>query len=496
VSFPATILEAAAALRNGEVTSVQLTQAALARADDLDPAIGCYLYRCDDAALARAERADKELAAGDDLGPLHGIPLGVKDIVATADGPTTAQSLVLDRAWGEQGDAPVVARLRAAGAVVTGKTSTMEYAIGLPDASKPFPVPRNPWNLDRWAGGSSSGTANGIAAGLFLGGVGTDTGGSIRMPAALCGITGLKPTFGRVPKSGVVPLAWSLDHVGPMARTAHDCALLLEVMAGHDPADPLCLDARGPRSPAGLGPGGPLGGSLDGPLDGVRVAVQRRHHVDAPFVEPSAVARFEDAIAAMAAAGAAVEEVDIPAFDLLNEAVPPLFMPEAFAYHRPTMQARWADYFDTTRVMVASALFYTATDHVQARRVRNHVRAEVDRLLERYDVIAHPTAGAGAPLADGLDFAAALMLPVFTGPWDALGLPAVSVPCGFTDDGMPVGLHLGGRHLDEAGLLRVADAFQQVTDWHLRTPPPIVLVSPPPGRDREIRHENGRRGEG
>ena len=457
---PLTILDAAAALRRGDTTSVELTEAAIARADAMDDDLGCYLHRCDDEARARARQADDELRAGNDLGPLHGVPLAVKDIVATSDGPTTAQSLVLDPAWGEQGDAPVVARLRAAGAVLTGKTSTMEFAIGLPDADKPFPVPRNPWNRERWAGGSSSGTANGIAAGLFYGGVGTDTGGSIRMPAALCGITGLKPTFGRVPKSGVVPLSWNLDHVGPMARTAGDCAVLLDVMAGYDASDPLCLDAPVPDHAA----------ALTGSLTGVRVAVQRRHHVDAPFVDASAIARFEDAVATLESSGAVVEEVDIEAWDLLNEAVPPLFMPEAFAYHRPTMQTRWGDYFSTTRAMVASAVFYTATDHVQARRVRNHVRREVDALLQRFDVIAHPTAGAGAPNAVGLDFAAALMLPVFTGPWDALGLPAMSVPCGFTDDGMPVGLHLGGGHLAEATVLRVADGYQQVTDWHTRQP--------------------------
>jgi len=460
--LPLTLAGACAALRAGQVTSVQLTEAALARADSIDPVIGCYLYRSDEAALARAEQADRELAHGNDRGPLHGIPLGVKDIVATADCPTTAQSLVLDPAWGEQGDAPVVARLRAAGAVLTGKTSTMEYAIGLPDPSKPFPVPRNPWNPDRWAGGSSSGTASGVATGLFYGGVGTDTGGSIRMPAALCGITGLKPTFGRVPKAGVVPLAWSLDHVGPMARTARDCALLLDVMAGHDPRDPASLDAPTPS--------GGYTAALGRSLDGVRVAVQRKHHVDAPFVDPSAIARFEEAIEALAEGGAVVEEVDIPAFDILNEAVAPLLFPEAFAYHRPTLQTRWDDYFRTTRLMVASAVFYTATDYVQARRVRNHVRAEVDRLLERFDVIATPTAGAGAPAADGLDFATALMLPVFTSPWNALGLPAISVPCGFTHDGLPVGLQLGGRHLDESKVLRVADAYQQLTDWHTRVP--------------------------
>ena len=222
---PDTLAGAAAALRAGTVSSVELTLASIERADRFDEQLGTYVCRADGPALEAAKQADAELEAGRDRGPLHGIPVGIKDIVATAGLPTTAQSLVLDRRWGERGDAVVVARLRAAGAVITGKTTTMEFAIGLPDPTKPFPLPRNPWAPDRWAGGSSSGTANGVAAGIFWAGIGTDTGGSIRMPSALCGITGLKPTFGRVPKSGVVPLSWSFDHVGPMARTARDCAL-------------------------------------------------------------------------------------------------------------------------------------------------------------------------------------------------------------------------------------------------------------------------------
>ena len=190
----------------------------------------------DASALDEARQADADFANGIDRGPLQGIPLGIKDIIATDNAPTTAQSLVLDPTWGDQGDAPVVARLRAAGAVITGKTSTMEFATGLPDADKPFPVPRNPWNTDHWPGGSSSGTGAGVAAGLFLGGLGTDTGGSIRGPAAYCAISGLKPTFGRVPKSGCVPLGYSLDHIGPMARSARDCAAMLQIIAGYDAA--------------------------------------------------------------------------------------------------------------------------------------------------------------------------------------------------------------------------------------------------------------------
>ena len=230
-SIPLTVQDAAKQLRTGELTSVELTKLVIARAEEFDAQVGTYLARFDDHALASAAQADDELAQGLDRGPLHGIPVGVKDILAALEGPTTAQSLILDPAWGEGKDAPIVKRLRKAGAVITGKTTTMEFACGMPDPTKPFPIPRNPWDLETWPGGSSSGTGSGIAAGMFLAGIGTDTGGSIRIPAAFCGVSGLMPTFGRVPKSGCTPLGYSLDHVGPLARSAWDCAAMLQVSA-------------------------------------------------------------------------------------------------------------------------------------------------------------------------------------------------------------------------------------------------------------------------
>jgi len=230
--LPGSIVEAGAMLRAGQLTSVQLIRTVLARADELDADLGCFLARFDDAALRAAAAADEELAAGIDRGPLHGIPLGIKDLLAAKEGATTAHSLVPSTVAPPGVDAEAVARLRDKGAVIVGKTSLSEYAFGAPDPSSGLPLPRNPWDRERWPGGSSSGTASGLAAGLFLGGLGTDTGGSIRIPAACCGITGLKPTYGRVPKSRCIPLAYSLDTVGPMARTAEDCALLLQAISG------------------------------------------------------------------------------------------------------------------------------------------------------------------------------------------------------------------------------------------------------------------------
>src|SRR6201996_8451879 len=239
---PITLTDAAVGIREGRTTSVELTELALRMADALDQELGVYLCRFDDYALDRAAAADRDLANGVDLGLLHGIPIGLKDIIAMAEGPTTAQSLVLDEAWGRGRDAIVTERLKAAGAVITGKLTAMEFAIGAPDLEKPFPVPRNPWDPERWAGGSSSGAGSAVAGGLVLGAIGTDTGGSIRCPAAFCGVSGLLPTFGRVPNAGCVPLGYSLDHIGPLARSARDCGAILGAISGPDDRDPYAVE--------------------------------------------------------------------------------------------------------------------------------------------------------------------------------------------------------------------------------------------------------------
>lgn len=458
--YPLTIAEAGASLRANRLTSVELTRETFARADRLDAQLGTYLYRCDEAALAAAAQADEDFRLGKDRGPLQGIPLAVKDILSTADCPTTAQSLVLDPAWGQRGDATVVARLRQAGAVLTGKTSTMEFAIGLPDPAKPFPVPRNPWLISAWAGGSSSGTANGVAAGIFFGGIGTDTGGSIRIPSALCGVTGLKPTWGRVSKSGCVPLASTLDHVGPIARTARDCALLLNAMAGHDPTDDCSADAAVPDYTR----------ALTGSVKGLRIGIERDHHTRAPMVDPSAAARLEEAIETLAKAGAEVVEVSMGLWDAVNEATIITTFAEAFTYHQANLQRRWEDYGIFTRAMITTGAFYSAADYVQSQRVRRAGRREVLDLLQSVDVIVGLTMGAGAPPVEGLDFASALMLPAFTAVWDGLGFPTMSVPIGFTDAGLPIGMQVSAGPWDEARVLAVGDAYQQLTDWHRAVP--------------------------
>ncbi|MEA2142080.1 MAG: amidase, partial [Solirubrobacteraceae bacterium] len=298
---------AAQAIRENAATSTQLVSEALAAAEIWDPVIGSFIARFDDRARAAAEAADLAVAHGRPLGPLHGVPIAIKDILATEEGPTTAQSVVADPDWGTDGDAVAVARLRAAGAIIMGKTSTMEFAVGLPDASKPFPVPRNPWDPSRYTGGSSSGSASGVASGMFLGAVGTDTGGSIRMPSAFCGITGLKPTFGRVPKSGCLPLGFSLDHVGPMARSARDCALMLGAMAGYHESDPAAADVPVPDYLA----------ALSGDLRGVRIGVDPLAGPAAHCLDPAVPVALDAALETLAGLGATLVPIELPFYDEL-----------------------------------------------------------------------------------------------------------------------------------------------------------------------------------
>jgi aspartyl-tRNA(Asn)/glutamyl-tRNA(Gln) amidotransferase subunit A len=450
-----TIDDAARALAAGELRSRELVEACLRRADELDPLLGTFAARCDDAALAAADEADRLFAAGVVRSPLQGVPVGVKDVLATADMPTTAESRALPPEWVPPGDAPSVARLRAAGAVVVGKTRTMELAFGMPDPQAGLPVPRNPWAPERWSGGSSSGTANGLAAGLFLGGLGTDTGGSIRLPSAFCGTTGLKPTRGLVPTDGCVPLAPSLDHVGPMGRAARDCAHLLAALTGRPPAEP-------PRDLAGLS-----------------IAVERRHHVEVEGVDPGAAAAFEAAVAALGALGAATPELALPGYGAAVAAAQLVLLREAFALHRANLRDRWADYGVHTRERLVHGAFLTAADEARARALLGRASAEVDALLERHDAIACLTAGAGPELVEELGVATHLARAhlAFTRVWNGLGHPALSLPVGHTADGLPVGLQLVGRKGGDEALLALATTFQAASTSYPELPP-AVLAGP------------------
>jgi aspartyl-tRNA(Asn)/glutamyl-tRNA(Gln) amidotransferase subunit A len=462
--IPLTLTEAAAALRAGELTSIELVEESIARADALDGQLGVYLARFDDYARTRAVQADADFAAGVDHGPLQGIPVGVKDILAMAEGPTTAQSLVLDPAWGEGKDAIVVERLKAAGAVITGKLSTMEFASALPDPDKPFPLPRNPWNTDTWPGGSSSGTGAGVAAGLFYTGIGTDTGGSIRIPAIFCGVSGLMPTFGRVPNAGCVPLGYSLDHIGPLARSARDCGAMLQTFAGGDPRDPYAVDLPVPDFLAGL----------DGSLAGLRIGVERANHLGVDAEEdPAVAATFEAAVERLGALGATVVEVEIPHYAEALVAAMITCVSESLAYHRQDLRTRPEDYFRANRSMYPLGACFTGADYVQAQRVRRVAQGSLAGVFADVDLIATPGAVRVAPTYDRILAGGTLDVldGVHTMYWDAVGNPALVVPMGFNADGLPLSLQLAARPFEEQLLVRAGDAYQQATDWHLRVPP-------------------------
>ncbi|AHH19417.1 amidase [Nocardia nova SH22a] len=454
---------AVAALRTGDTTATRLLADATAAADAHDAALGVYLRRFDERAAARAAYVDDRLAAGDPVGPLAGIPVGVKDILAHSAGPTTAQSLVLDPAWGAaEGDCAVVRRLEQAGAIVTGKVTTMEFAIGAPDPDKPFPVPRNPWNTAHWAGGSSSGSGSGVAAGMFLGAIGTDTAGSIRIPAAFNGITGLKPTFGRVPKSGVVPLGYTLDHPGPMARSAADCALLLSVLAGHDPADPYSA-----RTPADDYPG-----ALTGDLSGLTIGVDTLDRFADGGVDPAQPQRFSEAVAELEAAGARIVPVEVPMYRELTAVDVVVMLAEAHAYHRHTLRDRWDDYGRATRIILAGGDAVSGPDYVQAQRVRRIGRGRMAELLAKVDLVVTPTGHLGAPALADLDQLRpmAMLASLHTPYWNPLGNPTLALPIGTGRDGLPLSMSISGSQFDEATVLRTGDAYQRRTSHHTEIP--------------------------
>jgi len=456
---PITIAEAASWLRAGRITSVALTEAMLARAHAAQASLGAFNVITDETALAAARAADAAFAAGIDRGPLQGIPLGIKDLLATRDAPTTANSRVLDPAWGQRDDATVVRKLREAGAVLMGKLVLSEYAIGWPDPDTGFPIPRNPWNPAHFPGGSSSGTGVAVSAGLILGGLGSDTGGSVRGPASFCGISGLKVTFGLVSKEGAVPLGYTLDSIGPMTRTARDCALMMDVMAGYDPADPSSANVPLPS----------YADALTGSLAGVRVGLPSAYFFDNPEVDGEVRAAVLAGIEAMRAAGAKIVPIEIPYLAEGRTAQRVAMIAEAYAYHLPDLRARPHLYGKYTRLSFLQGAMYTAADYVQAQRMRSVMRDTCIAVMADVDVVVTPTSPKVAPRYDEYDPDSSVTAPSFTGYWNSTGMPALSVPCGFSN-GLPIGMQIIGSPFTDDTVLAVGDAYQQITDWHLRLP--------------------------
>jgi aspartyl-tRNA(Asn)/glutamyl-tRNA(Gln) amidotransferase subunit A len=477
--YPTTVAAASEALSAGAITSVELTEALLARIDAVEPTVRAFLTLTAEAALDAARAADASRRPGS--GPLHGVPLGIKDVICTRGVRTTCGSAILET-FVPPYDATVVERLQAAGAVSLGKLNCDEFAMGSSTETSAYHTTANPWDSERVPGGSSGGSAAAVAAGMAPAALGTDTGGSIRQPAGLCGVSGLKPTYGRVSRYGLIAYGSSLDQIGPFAWTAADLAIVLQAIAGHDPRDGTSSQAPVPDYSA----------ALTGDVRGLRVGVPREYFVEG--MEPGVEAATREAIAVLADRGAEVVEVSLP---YTRYALPTYYIvapAEASANlarydgvrygPREQGETMW-DEIELTRgrrfgpevrrrIMLGtyalSAGYYDAY-YKRAQQVRTLIKRDFEQAFAAVDVLAAPTSPTVAfKIGQKLDDPLAMYLSdVCTLPINLAGVPGLVVPCGFSE-GLPVGLQLIGRPFDEATLLRAGDAYQRVTDWHTRRP--------------------------
>jgi aspartyl-tRNA(Asn)/glutamyl-tRNA(Gln) amidotransferase subunit A len=449
------------ALAAGKVTSVEATEAYLDRIARHDGVLRAYITVMGDAARARARTADAEQSGGRRRGPLHGVPVALKDLIAVAGVRMTGGSEMLADHVPPR-DAFVTERLQAAGAVILGKLAMHEFAFGRPAVDGPFPTGRNPWDIRRAPAGSSSGSGVAAAAGLCAGALGSDTGGSIRGPAAMCGLVGHKPTYGLVSRAGVLAMDWSLDHVGPMTRSVWDSAVMLQAIAGHDPADPGSLAAPVPDYLT----------HLDDGARGLKLGLLRRFYVDWPGLDAEVRAAALDAFDVLTREGAALSDVDAPTLDLAP-AIWTCFLAEMYEYHREMSRRAPEKYREGTRVRLYMGALVSAQDFLRAQRLRARFKREIDALLDTVDVLVFP--GQAGPAQRFEDISSLeVMAPGgrYTSPWNLLGLPAVSVPAGFTRAGLPVSIQIVGRRGDDATVLRAARAYERATDWHTRRPDP------------------------
>jgi aspartyl-tRNA(Asn)/glutamyl-tRNA(Gln) amidotransferase subunit A len=425
-------------LRAGAVTAETLARDALARVAARDGALHAFVLVTEDRALTDARRADDELKSGRDRGAFHGIPYALKDIYDTAGIRTTCHSkLRLDNVPKE--DSVAAARLREAGGVLLGKLATHEFAIGGPSFDLPFPPARNPWKPEHVTGGSSSGSGTAIGARMVRMAMGSDTGGSIRGPAAWCGTVGIKPTYGRVSRRGVFPLSWTLDHIGPLTRSVEDAAITLQVLAGHDPRDPASADLPVPAYRADLEKG----------VAGLRIGIPRAFF----------------AAAQLRAAGAVVEDIELPDYALFSAVGRVIMMAEAFAIHEGDVQTRLQDYGEITAGRFVLGAAITAADLIHAQRARRELTDAVNAALSHYDALLTLSALDTAPRFDQPTDAMSSASPIQTIPFNVTGHPAMSVPIGLGANGLPIGVQIAGRAFDEPMVFRIGRAVEKLSGW-------------------------------
>jgi len=458
------IKDAGDKLSRREISSAELVEAELERIAETEPLVHAYVRVTDKAARAQAKAADAELRRGRWRGPLHGIPIAYKDLVYTTDTPTEAGSKVLE-GWLPDFDATVLTKLREAGAVTLGKVHTHEFAYGVN-----IPPTRNPWGLGLYPGGSSAGSGVSVASRSAFGAIGTDGGGSIRCPAAVNGIVGLKPTQGRVSRRGVVPMSSTFDNVGPLTRTVEDNALMLTAMSGYDPADPISLDEPVPDFTAGI----------DSGVKGLRFGIERDFFFS-KRVKPDVLKSVQDALDLLVSMGAELVEIKIPELNYAVPAAMPALVADTTAYHRRWLRERADRYERSTRVMIELGEIIPATHYVTSQRARRFLRDRVRNAFSMFklDALIAPTLPGptvkveelSLDLVDGAGESPGTSYFRNCVAANVVGLPALSTPGGFTADGLPIGIAIWGRPFQEAMLFRIARAYEQAHDWHERIPP-------------------------
>lgn len=454
------VSELSHAFAAGSLSPVELLSALLDRIETLDPRLHAFICLDAEAAMDAARAAEREIAAGRIRGPLHGIPIGVKDVIDVAGLPTTCHSnILLDNV--AQRDAAVISRLRQAGAIVIGKLSTHEFAIGGPSFDLPFPPARNPWNPEHHPGGSSSGSGAGVCAGLFPAALGTDTGGSVRNPASACGIVGLKPTYGLVSRRGVFPLSFTLDHVGPLTRTVRDSALMLDAIAGYDPADPgsAASEARS------------FGRPLDWGVRDLRVGFVRHFHETDMPAHPEVTAALEDVARVLQAEGAEVRTIALPSLNEFAGINRVILCSEAWSIHAPWLRTRPGDYGQLARRRLMPGAFMAASNYVGAQRRRLQVIAFVEDALRDVDVLLCASSmDPASRIDDAVETQRTYPRQART-PFNVTGHPALAMMAGLASNGLPMSVQFVGRYFDDATVLRVAAAYERATQWHKRKPP-------------------------
>jgi len=452
------------AIARKELSPVELLDAVLSRIDAVEDSLNSYITLMADEAKEVAREREAEAQAGSLRGPLHGIPVGIKDIIDVKEVRTTAGSRIMADFVAPE-DATVVSRLRAAGAIILGKTNCHEFAWGGTNLNPHFGDCHNPWDTERITGGSSGGSGAAVAAGLCAAALGSDTGGSIRGPARLCGIVGHKPTYGRVSRHGVVPLSWSLDHVGPMTRTVEDAAIVLGVIAGQDEKDPHTSGRPVPD----------YASALSGDIAGLRIGLPKEYFAEA--MEPELKKAVNEAVSCLENLGAELREVSFPGESRLFSIARVIHMSEASAFHDKWLRSRPQDYGPDVRLRLEQGRLFLATDYVRAQQARTVASREYAQLMEQVDVLVMPASPIAAPLIAGGQVtlggkrvdahpAAASFLRAA----NLIGAPTLSVPCGFTGSGLPIGMQVMGRLHDDAMVLRVAHTYEQANSWKDRRP--------------------------